>query len=151
MKPYIIYAIVAGVAWGAGGYFEKAALQKLGLPPIAGIALRTAIAVVILGLVSVLAWKSIGDPSITRAWITIIVAGGIVAGSIGMWAFYAALAASQNLGVTLAVAFALAPLAGTLLGLARGTQHMDLRIGIGLTAIILGIVLLQTATRVKAR
>ena len=130
---------------------EKAALQKLGLPPIAGIALRTAIAVVILGLVSIPAWKSIADPSNTRAWVTIVIAGGIVAGSLGMWAFYAALAASENLGVTLAVAFALAPLAGTLLGLARGTQHVDLRIAIGLASIILGIVLLQTATRAPSR
>ena len=151
MRPYIAYAVVAGVAWGVGGYFEKAALQKLGLPPIAGIALRTAIAVVILGIVSIPAWKSIEDPHNTRAWITIIVAGGLVAGSLGMWAFYAALAASENLGVTLAVAFALAPLAGTLLGLARGTQHIDLRIGVGLAAIILGIVLLETATRPPVR
>ena len=151
MKPYIVYAIIAGLAWGVGGYFEKAALQKLGLPPIAGIALRTAIAVVILGLVSIPAWKSIADPSNTRAWVTIVIAGGIVAGSLGMWAFYAALAASENLGVTLAVAFALAPLAGTLLGLARGTQHVDLRIAIGLASIILGIVLLQTATRAPSR
>ncbi len=150
MKPYIIYAIVAGLAWGVGGYFEKAALQKLGLPPVAGIALRTAIAVVILGLASVPAWKSIGNPANTRAWVTIVIAGGVVAGSIGMWAFYAALAASENLGVTLAIAFALAPLAGTLLGLVRGTQHMDFRIGVGLGAIILGIVLLQTATRAQA-
>ena len=146
MKPYIMYAIIAGVAWGVGGYFEKAGLQKLGLPPVAGIALRTAVAVVILGLVSIPAWKSISDPSNARAWVTIVVAGGIVAGSLGMWAFYAALASSENLGVTLAVAFALAPLAGTLLGLARRTQHMDLRIGVGLAAIILGIVLLQTGT-----
>jgi transporter family protein len=67
MKPYIVYAIIAGLAWGVGGYYEKAALQKLGLPPIAGIALRTAIAVVILGLVSIPAWRSIGDPS-QGAW-----------------------------------------------------------------------------------
>ena len=151
MKPYVVYAIIAGVAWGVGGYFEKAALQKLGLPPIAGIALRTAIAVVILGLVSIPAWKSIADPSNTRAWVTIIVAGGILAGSIGMWAFYASLASSENLGVTLAIAFALAPLAGTLLGLARGTQHIDLRIAVGLASIIVGIVLLQTATRTLSR
>jgi transporter family protein len=151
MKPYIIYAVIAGLAWGVGGYFEKAALQKLGLPPIAGIALRTGIAFIILGLVSIPAWKSVADPSNTRAWVTMVIAGGIVAGSLGMWAFYAALSTSENLGVTLAIAFALAPLAGTLLGLARGTQHVDLRIAVGLASIILGIALLQTATKVPAR
>lgn len=151
MKPYIMYAIIAGVAWGVGGYFEKAALQKLGLPPIAGIALRTGIAVIILGLVSIPAWKSITDPTNMRAWVTIVIAGGIVAGSLGMWAFYAAISSSENLGVTLAIAFALAPLAGTLLGLARGTQHVDFRIAVGLASIILGIVLLQTATRAPSQ
>ena len=44
-----------------------------------------------------------------------------------------------------------APLAGTLLGLARGTQHVDFRIAVGLASIILGIVLLQTATRAPSR
>ncbi len=31
MKQYILFAIVAGVAWGIGGYFEKAGLREMGI------------------------------------------------------------------------------------------------------------------------
>jgi len=143
MKQYILYAIIAGVAWGIGGYFEKAGLRAMGIPPIAGITLRTAVAVIVLGLISIPAWKSIASPSDTQAWMMIVIGGGIVAGSLGMWSFYTALSTSENLGVTLALAFACSPLAGTVFGLIRGDQHIDVRIGLGLTAIIIGIVLLQ--------
>jgi len=143
MKQYILYAIIAGVAWGIGGYFEKAGLRAMGIPPIAGITLRTAVAVIVLGLISIPAWKSVASPSDTQAWMMIVIGGGIVAGSLGMWSFYTALSTSENLGVTLALAFACSPLAGTVFGLIRGDQHIDVRIGLGLTAIIIGIVLLQ--------
>jgi len=143
MKQYMLYAVIAGVAWGIGGYFEKAGLRAMGIPPIAGITLRTAVALLILGLVSIPAWKSIVNPSNTQAWMMIVLGGGIVAGSLGMWSFYSALSVSENLGVTLAIAFAFSPLAGTVLGLVRGDQHLDVRIGLGLAAMIIGIVLLQ--------
>jgi drug/metabolite transporter (DMT)-like permease len=64
-----------------------------------------------------------------------------------MWSLYSALARSENLGGTLATAFAFAPLAGTVLGLVRRDQHIDLRIGIGLAAVIFGIVILQLSTK----
>ncbi len=143
MKQYVLFAVLAGIAWGVGGYFEKAGLRALGIPPIAGITLRTAVALLVLGLISIPAWKSIASPANTQAWIMIIVGGGIVAGSLGMWSFYTALSTSENLGVTLAIAFAFSPLAGTVLGLIKGDQQIDVRIGLGLTAMVIGIVLLQ--------
>jgi transporter family protein len=144
MKSYVLFAILAGIAWGIGGYFEKAGLRAIGLPPIAGITLRTAVALVVLGLISIPAWKGIAITGNTNAWLMIIIGGGIVAGSLGMWSFYTSLSHSENLGVTLALAFAFSPLAGTVFGLFRGDQQMDLRLGLGLVAIIVGIVLLQT-------
>jgi len=149
MKSYILFAILAGIAWGVGGYFEKAGLRAIGLPPIAGITLRTAIALVVLGLVSIPVWKDIAIAGNTNAWLMIIIGGGIVAGSLGMWSFYTSLSQSENLGVTLALAFAFSPLAGTLFGIFRGDQQLDLQLGLGLAAIIVGIVLLQTGHTVK--
>lgn len=151
MKPYILYAILAGVAWGIGGYFEKSGLRELGLPPIAGIFLRTAVAVVLLGLISIPSWKTYTSPASVNGWLMIIIGGGIVAGSLGMWSFYASLATSENLGVTLAVAFALSPIAGTVMGLVKGTQEIDLKTGLGLIAIVAGIVLIQLAHRNPAK
>lgn len=143
MKPYVLFAILAGVAWGLGGYFEKAGLRAMGIPPIAGITLRTLVALVILGLLSLPAWKSIVNPADTKAWLMIIIGGGIIAGSLGMWSFYSSLSLSENLGVTLALAFAFSPLTGTVVGLIKGDQHIDLRLALGLVAIIAGIVLVQ--------
>lgn len=150
MRPYLLFAVLAGLAWGIGGYFEKAGLRDLGIPPIAGIALRTAIALVLLGLLSIPAWKAVANPANVRAWVMIVVGGGIVAGSLGMWAFYSALATGENLGVTLAIAFAMAPVAGTAMGLVHRTQPMDPRIALGLLLVIAGIVLIQLSHRPAA-
>ena len=147
MREYVLFAILAGAAWGVGGYFEKAGLRALGIPPIAGIALRTAVALVLLGVLSIPAWKQIQHAGDTTAWIQIIVFGGIVAGTLGMWSFYRSLATTENLGVTLAIAFAMSPIAGTALGLWRGTQPMDWRSAVGMLAIVSGIVILQLAQR----
>lgn len=142
---YILYAMLAGFAWGLGGFFEKAGLQGLEMPPIAGITLRTVIALVVLGAVSIPAWKEIGNPFHVRAWLMIALGGGLIAGSLGMWSFYSSLSVTENLGVTLAVAFAFSPLTGTLVGLIEGSQKMNPKIALGLAAIIVGIILVQTS------
>lgn len=145
MFDYILYAMLAGFAWGLGGFFEKAGLQALKLPPIAGITLRTVIALVVLGTLSIPAWKQIGNPGDWKAWLMIAVGGGVIAGSLGMWSFYSSLSVTQNLGVTLAVAFSFSPLTGTVVGLLEGSQSMNLKIALGLVAMITGIVLIQTS------
>ena len=147
MRSYMFYAMLAGIAWGIGGYFEKTGLKELGIPPIAGITIRTFIAIIILGVLSIPAWQSISNPYNTRAWLMIIIGGGIIAGSFGMWSFYSALSISENLGITLAIAFAFSPIAGTVLGLIRGTQAVNLKLGMGIIAIIIGIILIQLAHR----
>jgi uncharacterized membrane protein len=151
MRMYIVYAILAGVAWGVGGYFEKTGLRALGMPPIVGITLRTMVALLILGAISLPAWSQIRDTTQTASWWMIILGGGVIAGAFGMWSFYAALETTENLGVTLAVAFALAPISGTVIGLVTGTQSMDLRTAVGLLAIIGGIILLQLSRASTAR
>lgn len=143
MRQYILFAILAGAFWGIGGYFEKAGLKAMGMPPITGITLRTLIALLILGIISIPSWKLIQNPSNTTAWLMIIIGGGIIAGSLGMWSFYAALAKSENLGVTLAIAFAMSPIAGTLLGVIKGTQEINLKIIVGILLIVVGIILVQ--------
>lgn len=143
MRPSILFAVLAGVAWGAGGYFEKAGLRLMGLPPLAGITVRTAVALLLLGLISVPIWRDVEFSGNGQAWLMLILGGGVIAGAAGMWSFYKALSLSENLGVTLALAFACSPLAGTLLGLVRRDQPMNSRIAIGLVTILVGIVILQ--------
>ena len=145
MRAYVAYAILAGLAWGAGGYLEKSGLQRGGLPPLTAIAVRTAIAFALLGLAAAPSIRHVRPRLDAQAWLMIVVGGGLVAGSLGMWAFYASLATTTNLGVSLAVAFAPSPVAGTLVGLWRGDQALDTRTAAGLLAIVVGIVLVQSA------
>jgi uncharacterized membrane protein len=150
MSRYIIFAVLAGVSWGLGGFFEKAGLQALKLPPIAGITLRTVIALLILGTLSIPAWKQIENPDNIKAWLMVAIGGGLVAGSLGMWSFYSSLSLTENLGVTLAIAFAFSPITGTVVGLINGSQEIDLKVGLGLVSIVIGIVLLQLSHRPTA-
>jgi len=143
MKQYVLFAILAGTLWGVGGYFEKAGLREMGIPPIAGITLRTLVALIVLGLLSISAWSSIQNPHNIKAWLMIIIGGGIIAGSLGMWSFYTSLAKSENLGVTLAIAFAFSPIAGTVLGIIKGTQELNWKIAGGIILIVVGIILIQ--------
>ena len=144
MRSYLFYAVLAGASWGIGGYFEKVGLKTLAMPPIIGITLRALVALIVLGLISIPVWQRFspqGDSA--SGWWMIVLGGGVLAGSLGMWSFYSSLAESENLGVTLAIAFAVAPLAGTLIGLIRGDQAMDIRTALGMLAIVGGIVLVQ--------
>lgn len=143
MRSSILLAVMAGVAWGAGGYFEKAGLRTLGMPPITGITVRTAVALVLLGALSIPGWKLIVHPGDRQGWLMLVVGGGVVAGALGMWCFYGALSTTTNLGVTLALAFACSPVAGTLVGVVRRNQPLDARTVAGLLAIVAGIVLVQ--------
>ena len=143
MQGWLWLAVAAGVAWGAGGYFEKAGLHALGMPPIAGITVRTAVALALLAALSLPAWKLVEHPDHRAGWLMLVLGGGVVAGALGMWCFYGALRATPNLGITLAVAFACSPIAGTAVGLLRGDQSLDLRTALGMLAIVGGIVLVQ--------
>lgn len=143
MRASIYFAILAGIAWGAGGYFEKAGLKVLGLPPLAGITVRTMVALLVLGSLSFGAWKGVGFEGKGMGWAMLIIGGGIIAGSLGMWSFYKSLSLSHNLGVTLALAFACSPLAGTALGLVKGNQPMNRATAVGLLTIVAGIAVLQ--------
>lgn len=150
MGSSVWLAVVAGVAWGVGGYFEKAGLRVLGMPPIAGITVRTTVALLLLAALSLPAWKLVAQPGSRAGWVMLVAGGGVVAGALGMWAFYGALATTSNLGVTLAIAFACSPVAGTLVGLLRRDQPLDVKTALGLVAIVLGIVLVQLGRGARA-
>lgn len=145
MQWAVPLAVLAGVAWGVGGYFEKAGLRALGMPPIVGITVRTAVALLVLSVLSLPAWKQVGHPDERAGWFLLAIGGGVVAGALGMWSFYGALATTSNLGVTLAIAFACSPIAGTLVGVLRGDQPLDVRTVVGMTAILAGVAMVQSA------
>lgn len=138
MKPQFL-ALLAALAWGFGGYFEKKGLQLGHLSPQVGITLRTAVALVILALISLAHLKTLGQAG-TKSLLYLIAGGGVLAGSVGMLCFYAALK-SGSIGQVMPIAFT-APLFGALMGLALGGEVLTWKMATGSLLTVSGIVLL---------
>lgn len=134
-----MFALVTAMAWGFGGYFEKKGLHLGQLSPQMGITLRTAVAVVLLGLVSLPQWKTVTQAG-ARSLTYMILGGGVVAGALGMLCFYAAIK-NAPLGRVMPIAFT-APLFGALAGAIFGGEAVTVRTVAGMLLTVGGIVLL---------
>ena len=139
MKPQLL-ALVTAMAWGIGGYFEKKGLHAGGLSPQVGITIRTAVALIILGVVSFPNWKSIPQAGI-KPLLMMIIGGGIIAGSVGMLSFYAALQGATTLAQVMPIAFT-SPLFGALMGVIFGGEPLTLKLVVGMSLTISGIMIL---------
>ena len=138
MKPQL-FALVTATAWGVGGYFEKKGLHMGNLAPQMGITIRTFVALIILGIVSMPYWKTIPQAR-TKALAYMIIGGGIVAGSVGMLCFYHALKAG-NLDQVMPIAFT-SPLFGAMMGIIFAGEPLTFKTGAGILLTISGIVVL---------
>ncbi|HXG46464.1 MAG TPA: EamA family transporter [Methylomirabilota bacterium] len=138
MKPQLL-ALLTAAAWGVGGYFEKKGLQLGQLSPQMGITLRTAVAVVVLGLVSLPQWKSVTTAG-PRALLYMVLGGGVVAGSLGMLCFYGAIKEAP-LGRVMPIAFT-APLFGAAMGILWGGEPLTFKTILGAALTVSGIVVL---------
>lgn len=134
-----LLALFTAMAWGVGGFFEKRGLHLGNLSPQLGITIRTATALIILGLVSYSEWKTLAQAP-PKALVMMIVGGGIVAGAVGMLCFYAAIKGAP-LGQVMPIAFT-SPLFGALMGLIFGSEPLTPKTIIGMVLTIGGIVLL---------
>jgi transporter family protein len=140
MKPQL-YALLTAIAWGVGGYFEKKGLHLGNLSPQMGITIRTAVALIILAVVSYPQWKSVTEAS-PKALMYMIIGGGVVAGAVGMLCFYAAIKGAP-LGKVMPIAFT-SPLFGALMGVIIGGEPMTMKMMIGMAMTIGGIIVLTT-------
>jgi transporter family protein len=138
MKPQL-FALLTAVAWGVGGYYEKKGLHLGHLSPQVGIAIRTAVALLVLGAVSFPQWKTIAQAG-PRALLMMVLGGGVLAGSVGMLCFYLAIKGAP-LGRVMPIAFT-SPLFGALMGLCLGGETLSLRGAVGMLLATGGIVLL---------
>ena len=138
MNPQIL-ALFTAMAWGIGGYFEKKGLHLGGLSPQMGITLRTAVALVILGAVSFPQWKTLPQAG-SKAILMMVIGGGIVAGSIGMLCYYAAIKGAP-LNKVMPIAFT-SPLFGVLMGIIFGAEPLTWKAAIGTLLTLAGIIVL---------
>jgi bacterial/archaeal transporter family protein len=138
MKPQLL-ALLTAIAWGVGGYFEKRGLHLGNLSPQVGITLRTAVALIVLGVVSFPQWKSVAQAG-PKALAYMIVGGGIIAGSIGMLCYYAAIKGAP-LNQVMPIAFT-SPLFGVLMGIILGGEPVTFKVILGMALTVGGIVIL---------
>ena len=138
MKPQL-FALITAMAWGVGGYFEKKGLHLGQLSPQVGITIRTAVALVVLSVVSAPQWGSVLQAG-PKALLSLVIGGGMVAGSLGMLCFYAAIKGAP-LGQVMPIAFT-SPLFGVLMGILHGGERLTLKTLVGMALTIGGIVVL---------
>jgi transporter family protein len=138
MKPELL-ALFTAMAWGIGGYFEKKGLHLGNLSPQMGITLRTLVALLFLGMASFPQWKSVPQAG-TRALLYMGIGGGLVAGALGMFCFYAAIKGAP-LGKVMPIAFT-SPFFGALMGVVLGGEPLSLKTFAGMLLTVGGIVLL---------
>lgn len=138
MKPQLL-ALLTAMAWGIGGYFEKKGLHLGGLSPQMGITIRTAVALIVLGAVSYPQWKTLPQAG-PKALLMMVIGGGIVAGSIGMLCYYAAIQGAP-LTKVMPIAFT-SPLFGALMGILLGGEPLTWKTVLGMLLTLGGIIIL---------
>jgi transporter family protein len=136
---YQLFALATAACWGIGGYFEKQGLKLGHLSPVMGITIRTAVALIILGIASFPYWKTVPQAG-TKAILYMVIGGGIVAGAVGMLCYYTAIKGA-DLGKVMPIAFT-SPLFGAIMGLIFGQEHLTWQKAVGMLLTIGGIVLL---------
>ena len=139
MRP-ILLAMITAACWGIGGYFEKQGMLRGQLPAQVAIVLRTAIALIILGAVSLPHLKTLGNAD-ARSILYLVIGGGIVAGSVGMLCFYGAIRQAP-LSQVMPIAFT-APLFGALMGILVGGEPLSARVIVGGLMCVGGVAVLS--------
>lgn len=138
MNPQLL-ALLTAAAWGIGGYFEKKGLHLGGLSPQVGITIRTAVALIVLGIVSFPQWKTIPQAG-PKALTMMVIGGGVVAGSVGMLCYYAAIKGAP-LSQVMPIAFT-SPLFGVLMGVILGGEALTPKTIFGMVLTVAGIIVL---------
>ncbi len=138
MKPQL-FALLTAICWGVGGYFEKKGLHLGNLSPQMGITIRTFIALLILGFVSLPQWKNIPHTN-PKALLYMVLGGGVMAGAAGMLFFYTAIKGAP-LGKVMPIAFT-SPLFGALMGILFAGEPLTVKTIVGMLMTVGGIVLL---------
>jgi bacterial/archaeal transporter family protein len=138
MKPEI-YALLTAMAWGVGGFFEKKGLHMGNLSPTVGLTIRTATALVILGIASYPQWKTIPQAG-PKALLYMVIGGGVLAGSVGMLCFYTAIKGAP-LSRVMPIAFT-SPLFGALMGILFAGETLTLKTGLGMLLTVGGVILI---------
>jgi transporter family protein len=134
----LLYALLAAVLWGIAPVFEK--LGLIHISPLAGLAIRTVSATVILILIMLFTNVHTEILQADARTVGFLIMSGIVAGLLGMWSYFSAMKyweASRVVPIVGAY-----PLFAFLFSLLLLGEQLTLQKGIGVILIVGGVILL---------
>lgn len=153
----IVFAVLAGLAWGVGELCAKSALKSHEVGPVTAIAVRTTVALpvvwalwfaVVRGWLEPLGVSAAREPAIlgtasAATWWKLVLGAGVCAGALGIGCFYLGLSAGDISRVK-PVAFALAPTFAALGAFLVLGEELSLKKAIGLLLVVAGVLVLTT-------
>ncbi|MBX3352151.1 MAG: EamA family transporter [Phycisphaeraceae bacterium] len=145
----ILFAVLAGVCWGVGELFSKSVLSTGKVGPITVAAVRAAVALPALWIayywavhiakIEPTGWHRAG----TGTMLKLILGTGLIAGSLALIFFYAALNFGE-ISVVKPISFALAPALAFALAVPLFGESVTPKKLIGVALIVVGVVLLSS-------
>jgi len=146
----VVFAVLAGLCWGVGEIFTKAALNTRQIGPMAVLLVRAAVtlpAALAAYLVAAhliksetASWWRTMDTSV---WMKLVIGSGLMAGFAGVFFFYLGLASpGGDISRIRPIAFSLAPASAVILGWLVLGEPMSVRKGVAVVLIVAGIVML---------
>lgn len=146
----VVFAILAGLCWGIGEIFTKAALNSRQIGPM-GVLLVRALVTLPPALIAyfVTAYFTRSETSTWwrdmdgSVWLKLVIGSGLMAGFAGVFFFYAGLASpGGDISRIRPIAFSLAPLSAVILGWLVLGEAMTAKKALATLLIVAGIVLL---------
>ena len=146
----VVFAILAGLCWGIGEIFTKAALNSRQIGPM-GVLLVRALVTLPPALIAyfVSAYLTRSETSTWwrdmdgSVWLKLVIGSGLMAGFAGVFFFYAGLASpGGDISRIRPIAFSLAPLSAVILGWLVLGEAMTAKKALATLLIVAGIVLL---------
>lgn len=148
----ILCAILAGLCWGVGEIFTKAAINTKEIGPLGTVFIRAAVTLplALLGYLVAL-WVIKSEPQAwwremkPATWFKVIVGSGVLAGFAGVFFFYVGLSLpGGDISKLRPIAFALAPATAVFLGWWFLGEGMTTRKAISVVLIVTGIAMLAS-------
>ncbi len=143
----VLFAALAGLAWGVGEIFTKSVLHSKQVGPITAVAVRSLVALPVLWIAAwVVLTRTKSEPAnwlhADRAVLAKLILGsGLLAGALALLAFYIALSLGEISRVK-PIAFALAPATAVIIGWLALGEPMTTRKALGVALILAGVLLL---------
>lgn len=150
----IIFAIIAGLCWGAGEVCAKAVLHTHKIGPFLAVAIRTSLALPLIWIAYLIAKRiapngagrglGTGEQALTaKEWLLLLGGSGVIAGAFAMIAFYISISMGE-VSKMKPIAFSVAPATAVILGAAFIHEPLTVRKIVAVAIILCGVVLLST-------